>query len=191
MRTYSIVNLRQNSPEWHEWRQGGIGCSEAPYIARGRESKSWARLLSQKCGEAECFSGNEAMERGLELEPKARSRFQRKVGIKMNPACLQSNEHEWLQCSVDGLSDDGNRVLEIKCGEGIYHRVSQAKTFPKDLFAQLQHILAVTDLPVIDFFCYWPGLKDIHLKIARHDAWIDDLISVEHDFWLQVCRRRR
>ena len=131
------------------------------------------------------------MERGLELEPKARSRFQRKVGIEMNPACLQSNEHEWLQCSVDGLSDDGSRVLEIKCGEGIYHRVSQAKTFPKDLFAQLQHILAVTDLPVIDFFCYWPGLKDIHRKIARHDAWIDDLISAEHDFWLQVCRRRR
>jgi putative phage-type endonuclease len=152
---------------------------------------SWARLLREKCGEAECFSGTEAMQRGHELEPKARARFQAKVGIKVHPACLQSNEHEWLQCSVDGLSHDGSRVLEIKCGHGIYHRVSQAKSFPRDLFAQLQHILAVTDLPVIDLFCYWPGLKDIHLEVARDDAWIKGLMSAEHDFWLQVCRRRR
>lgn len=160
-------------------------------IARGRNSKSWARLLDQKCAREECYSGTDAMQRGHELEPKARARFERRVGFTVSPACLQSSEHEWLRCSVDGLSDDGSRVLEIKCGSSLYDRVAGASKFPKDLFAQLQHILAVTDLPMIDFFCHWPGRKDIHYKVARHQDWIDYLISAEHDFWRQVCSGRR
>lgn len=159
-------------------------------IARGRDSKSWERLLRQKLGEEECFSGNAATQRGHELEPKARSRFESKAGVKVRPACLQSNKHEWLRCSVDGLSSDGSRVLEIKCGDALHSRISNATTLPRDLFSQLQHILAVANLPAIDLFCHWPGRADLHYSVPRDNEWIDYLISVERDFWLQVCRYR-
>ncbi|MBN2566264.1 MAG: YqaJ viral recombinase family protein [Candidatus Eisenbacteria bacterium] len=191
MRPYKVVQLEQNTPAWHEWRQDGIGASEARMIARGRGSKSWDRLLDQKCAREEGFSGTDAMRRGHELEPKARARFEHKVGLKVRPACLQSIEHEWLRCSVDGLSHDGTRVVEIKCGSSLYDRVAEASTFPKDLFAQLQHILAVTGLRSVDFFCHWPGRKDIHQSVARHQEWIDCLIAAEYDFWREVCRQRR
>lgn len=91
---------------------------------------------------------------------------------------------------MDGLSDDGGRVVEIKCGPSLYDRVAGASTFPKDLFAQLQHILAVAGLPMIDFFCHWPGREDIHNKVQRHDEWIEYLIAAEYDFWRQVRLQR-
>ena len=190
-RPYRVVELRQNTDEWLEWRLGGIGASEARVIARGRESKSWARLLREKCGEQECFGGNAATERGHELEPVARARFEKKVGFRVQPTCLQSSKHEWLRCSVDGLSSDGLRVVEIKCGERLHGTVRQASMFPKDLYAQLQHILAVTDLPSIDLFCHWPGQKDIHMHVARHDQWIENLMSLEQRFWLQLSQRKQ
>jgi putative phage-type endonuclease len=160
-------------------------------IARGRDSRSWASLLSQKCSGEECYSGSAAMQLGHELEPKARSRFEAKVGVKVSPACLQSNRHGWLRCSVDGLSSDGSRVLEIKCGKSLHDRMATAQTFPKDLFAQLQHILAVTELPAIDFFCHWPGRTDIHYRVQRHAGWIQSLLAAERDFWQEVCQGRR
>lgn len=70
MRPYTIVQLQQNTPAREAWRQDGVGASEACMIARGRDSKSWDRLLDQKCKREVCFSGTDAMQRGHELEPK-------------------------------------------------------------------------------------------------------------------------
>jgi putative phage-type endonuclease len=126
------------------------------------------------------------MARGTALEPEARKRYEIKSGIRVAPACLQSLKYEWLRASVDGLSADGSAVVEIKCGESVYRTSSKSLKVPKHYIGQLQHILAVTGLEAIDFFCYLPGRPEVHLRIARDDSYIERLLEDEGLFWKKM-----
>ncbi len=190
-KSYTIVNLKQGTKEWLEWRGQGIGASDAPTIMGENPWKTAAYLLQEKCGETNTNFKNRAMERGIELEPEARKSYETKVGIRVNPACLQSAKHEWLRASVDGLAADGSAVVEIKCGESIYRKASTSRTVPDYYYGQLQHILAVTHLTSIDFYCYLPGLPEVHLCIPRDDRYIKRLLDAEYLFWQKILKNRK
>ncbi len=131
------------------------------------------------------------MARGTALEPKARRIYETKVGVRVHPVCLQSVEHEWLRASLDGLTEDGSTVVEIKCGESCYRKTSKSQAVPKYYYGQLQHILAVTHLPSIDFYCYLPGRPGVHLCIPRDDLYIDQLLDAEYQFWQAILKNRK
>jgi len=186
---YKIVNLTQGTPIWHDWRIKGIGASDAPAIMGENPWKSRDRLLKEKL-EGLNFEPNKAMRRGTELEPVARSRYEQLTGIKTRPVCLESSQFEWLKASIDGLTHDGRSVVEIKCGESVYKHVSSLRQVPKYYFGQLQHILAVTGLARIDFWCYLPDRPEVHLRVVRDNYYIDRLIKTETKFWEELNRRR-
>ena len=187
---YTIVNHEQGTAEWLEWRSNGIGASDAPTIMGENPWKRSAQLLAEKLGTTKIFAGNAAMARGTALEPEARQRYETITGIRVNPACLQSNKHEWLRASLDGLSPDGRAVVEIKCGESVYKKTASNRQVPSYYFGQLQHILAVTELPYIDFFCWLPDRPEIHLNIKRDDHYIARLILVEQAFWQRLLKKK-
>jgi putative phage-type endonuclease len=188
--SYNIIALEQGTKEWLAWRSQGIGASDAPAIMGESIWKSAATLMEEKCGRQKKSFINRAMARGTALEPKARRNFETKVGIRLYPVCLQSVEHEWLRASLDGLSADGRSVVEIKCGERCYQKTSKSQAVPKYYYGQLQHILALTDLPSIDFYCYLPGEKGVHLSIPRDDLYIDRLLDAEYQFWQEILKSR-
>lgn len=186
LKQYTIVNVQQGTREWHEWRRRGIGASDAPAIMGENPWKSAEYLLQEKC--AGKRSGcNAAMARGMELEPVARGRYEARIGISVVPACLQSMQYEWLRASVDGLATDGGTVVEIKCGESVYRKASATRKVPDYYYGQLQHILAVTNLRSIDFFCYWPKRPEVHLHVKRDDSYITRLLEAEYKFWQKMC----
>jgi len=187
--SYTIVDLQQGTPLWSEWRSHGIGASDAPAIMGENPWKSAIQLLREKCG-ARKNSSNAAMDRGTELEPEARKHYEIKVGVQFIPVCLQSVRFEWLRASVDGLAADGSAVVEIKCGESVYRNSAASRKVPKYYFGQLQHILAVTSLPSIDFWCYLPNRPEVHLQVPRDDSYVERLLDAEHLFWKQVLKRR-
>ncbi len=188
---YTIVNLQQGTNEWLEWRSNGIGASDAPAIMGENPWKSSAHLLSEKLGTTKNFGSNAAMARGTALEPEARKRYETVSKIRVVPACLQSNRHYWQRASVDGLATNGNAVVEIKCGESVYKKTASSRQVPSYYIGQLQHILAVSDLPEIDFFCWLPNLPEIHLRIKRDDRYIARLIVAEQAFWQQFIKQKR
>ncbi|HIE64997.1 MAG TPA: hypothetical protein EYG28_09555 [Nitrospiria bacterium] len=187
---YKIVDLEQGTKEWLAWRSQGIGASDAPAIMGEGIWKSSATLMKEKCGRTKASFINRAMARGSALEPKARRCYEEKVGIRVYPVCLQSVEHDWLRASLDGLATDGRTVVEIKCGESCYRKTSKSQAVPKYYYGQLQHILAVTHLPSIDFYCYFPGQTGVHLCIPRDDFYIKRLLDTEYQFWQEVCENR-
>jgi len=187
---YTIVDLQQGTSAWLEWRKQGIGASDAPAVMGENPWKSAAQLLEEKCG-TKRHSMNDAMARGSALEPEARNRYNAKLGVQVVPACLQSTTFAWLRASVDGLAPDGSAVVEIKCGESVYRKSSSSREVPNYYFGQLQHILAVTDLRSIDFWCYLPNRPEVYLRVARDDAYISRLLEAEHEFWQRVVRDRR
>ena len=188
---YTVINLEQGTAEWLEWRSQGIGASDAPTIMGENPWKSSARLLAEKLGTVEKFAGNAAMARGSALEPEARKRYETITGNRVSPTCLQSNEHEWQRASLDGLSADGSAVVEIKVGDSVYKKTASTRQVPRYYVGQLQHILAVTDLPHIDFFCWLPNRPEIHLCVNRDDRYIARLIVAEQEFWQQLIKRKR
>lgn len=184
--SFTIIELKQSSREWLEWRHKGIGASDAPTIMGENPWKSTNDLLREKCGPVRDSAKNEAMTRGTLLEPEARSRYITRTGNVVCPACLQNNKHIWMRASVDGISKDGNTIVEIKCGESAYKRTSQNRCVPDYYYGQLQHIMAVSGLESLDFLCYLPGRPELLLQVVRDEKYIKRLISAETTFWNNI-----
>jgi putative phage-type endonuclease len=183
---FMIVEMAQGTAEWRAWRHEGIGASDASTVMGENPWKAAAELLREKRGRACDFGQNAAMARGTLLEPEARRRYIARTGHDVKPACLQSNTHVWLRASIDGIDTAGSVVVEIKCGDSVYRKASQYGAVPGYYYGQLQHILAVTGLASIDFFCYLPGSPEVLLPVARDDNYIERLISEEQKFWNRI-----
>jgi putative phage-type endonuclease len=151
--------------------------------------KSREQLISEKLT-TPSYRRNRAMARGTELEPEARSCYEQVTGLRVRPACLRSTKFNWFRASVDGLAPEGNSVVEIKCGDSVYRYTASERGVPRYYYGQLQHILAVTGLSKIDFWCYLPGHPGVRLCIDRDDRYIDRLIRTEIEFWDEILRRR-
>ena len=187
---YIRVVLEQGSEEWLAWRSQGIGASEAPAIMGENPWKSRDELLAAKCGLSRRSDSSAAMSFGTTTEPEARARYVAALGIPVEPACVQGVQRDWLRASLDGLSADGRSVVEIKCGRSVYAKTARTKRPPRYYVGQLQHILAVTELEIIDFWCYWPGMPHVHVRVERDDAYIRRLLDAEAAFWSEVLEAR-
>ena len=76
----------------------------------------------------------QAMATGIALEPEAQRHYCDKAGIIVEPVCVQSLEHGWLRASLDGMTADGQRVVEIKCGGKTYRNTAISRRPPKHYF---------------------------------------------------------
>ena len=187
---YKTVNLQQGSIAWLAWRHQGIGASEAPTVMGENPWQSPVDLLRAKRGPAPEPDTHDrisaAMQFGTDMEPVARRAYERATGHKVTPACLQSSRYTWLRASLDGISADGRRAVEIKCGKGVYHHTARTRTVPRYYYGQLQHIMAVTRLESVDFWAWLPDQTPIGLTVPRDPDYIGAMLDREHDFWQQV-----
>lgn len=181
---YFIVKLEQRSKEWLEWRHKGIGASDASTVMGENRFVKPSTLMRQKRSPVTLNNHqNERMALGTQLEPEARALYISRTGNDVEPVCIQSSRYEWLRASLDGLTPNGDAVVEIKCGASVYRRVSEFRAVPDYYYGQVQHILAITGLDSLDFWCYWPGSPAILLPVSRNDAYIEKLIQQESEFW--------
>lgn len=187
---FTVIQLAQGTTEWLTWRSGGIGASDAPAILGENPWKTRKELFEQKIGITPPEEVNYAMARGTALEPEARQAYNSRTGRWMQPACLQSNVYQWLRASVDGITPTLDALVEIKCGQSVYRNTSESGQVPGYYYAQLQHMLAVTSLPAIDFWCYLPGRPALLISVQRDDRYIARLLQQEYEFWLAVLRHR-
>jgi len=184
--SFELIPLEQNTPEWHRWRQDGIGASDAPCLMGEDPWKSAAALRREKLHPRSGGAGNAAMRRGLALEPAARASYCASRNVSVQPACVQNRQNPWMRASLDGLNAQEKRVVEIKCGSSCYKRTAFGRDVPRRYYGQLQHILAVLDYSSIDFWCYSPGRRPLHFEIGRDDEYISRLIAREEEFWESI-----
>lgn len=185
---FVVVDLQQGTREWLEWRHNGIGASDASTIMGENRFSSAAALLREKRGPVRDSFENEAMALGKRLEPEARKRYIAKTGKDVRPVCLQSTRYHWLRASLDGLTVNHDAVVEIKCGRSAYWSTAKSRSVPDYYYGQMQHIMAVTGLDSLDFWCYWPDNPELLLPVERNDDYIELLLSKELQFWNDVQR---
>lgn len=186
-----ILNLNQYGPDWLKWRQAGIGGSDAPTITGDSPFISGEQLLrSKREGNAKVIKENYRMKRGKKLEPLARIKYMELTGVRVRPVCVTHDKYPWLRASLDGLSyDPPYTVLEIKCPSNFNHETALSGDIPAHYIPQCQHMLLVTEAPVLHYFSYTdsprfkPEEQFALVRVNPDREYMDWLLSKEKAWW--------
>jgi len=178
-----IINLEQGSEEWLSWRKTVITATDCPAILG---SSPWAtayKCWQKKLGLIPEQKTNDAMERGKRLEPVIRDRFIKKYGLNMTPIVVESSEYDFLGASLDGLSDCGKYILEVKTGGNNLYKMAQDGVVPQYYLDQMQHQLLVTGAEK----CFYQvgsedAEKDIVIEVFPHPDFAKNFIPVARAF---------
>ena len=182
--------MKQEGDAWLAWRRAGIGGSDASIILGINPWRSRWDLYRDKTGQAEPQVTNAAMQRGIDLEPWAREAYEAATKRIVQPLVMEHREWPVMRASLDGLSFDGAKALEIKCpGMNSHVEFTQTKKLPAIYLPQVQHILAVSQAASLDFVSYHPD-ADIPIAmiedIRPDPEYIAWLMEEERKFWDQV-----
>jgi putative phage-type endonuclease len=174
-----IVSAPQGSDEWLQARCGVITASNfATAIGTGKTMKTYMYKLAAEriTGEVVETYKNDAMARGNELEPIARSEYEFDNNLKVEETGLWLMDDD-IGASPDGLvGDDG--LIEIKCPLAHTHVGYLDKPgLPSIYKAQVQGQLWVTEREWCDFVSYHPDMKSMKVRVTRDDAYIDELAT--------------
>ena len=158
----------QGSDEWKELRHGKVGGSTAKEIMAKYEKPitecaAFYTLLSEQMEDFDPFT-NEftsfSMQRGNELEPEARTEYERITGIEMA-------QFGWIEIdNFVGISPDGwniklKKAIEIKCpAANTYAKyLLNFDEFLSDYVWQLVHYFVVLGVDSVDCVAYRPENK--------------------------------
>lgn len=175
-----LINLKQRSKEWLQWRSNKICASDAPIILNMSPFKTIEQLFTEK---TKCFEStpNPYMLRGIDLEPIALHEFEKETDLIMFP-CVAEHDNGWMAASFDGMTIEGDLIVEIKCPGKKDHFEASLGVCPQKYFAQLQHQIEVAD---VDFSYYYSfdGEKGYTFKVKRDNTFIKIMLEKEKAFW--------
>ncbi|WP_414664459.1 lambda-exonuclease family protein [Horticoccus sp. 23ND18S-11] len=178
-----IIPLVERTPAWWDWRRGGIGSSDAATLLGEKRSPSAEQLFREKLHPRKESARSFEQARSATRERQARALYCRAAGVEVQPVCVQNLARPWQRASLDGLSADGERAVEIKCGRATYATTAARQRPARHHVPQLQHILAVTGLSAIDYWCHCPPHPPLRLEVRRDEAYIERLLAAEEAFW--------
>lgn len=177
-----IIDLPQGSPEWLAWRKTVITATDASIIMGSNPWETPYRLWQRKLGLIEEKKSNEAMDRGKRLEPEARALCIEYIGFEVKPIVVESDEFDFLGASLDGISESGNSVVEIKCGGSKLHEMAIRGEIPQYYQDQMQHQLLVTDADRCLYYSY-DGSKGICIEVEPDPEFKDKFLPKAREFW--------
>lgn len=177
-----VEGLKQNTPEWHEFRKGKIGASLAPIIMGVSKWCTPWQLYMRKLGLIPEQEDNLAMANGRAKEAEALDAFNERYECNCKPIVMQHDEYPWMIASLDGWYNETKVAVEIKCPGLIDQEYTETfKEVPPHYYSQLQHQLAVTGKIHMYYWSWYKG-KGFMVTVARDESYIEDMIAKEMDF---------
>lgn len=176
-----LVNVKQGTSEWYQFRRTHLGASDAISIMGVSPWKSVLELYEDKVFQLD-QKENSFMCRGKELEPIALKEFERETGLIMFPSVFVHDTIDWMSASFDGITLEQDAICEIKCPGKKDHSEAILGKVPKKYIPQLQHQIFVSGL---DFAYYYSfdGKKGVTLEVKRDLVFIEKMLEKEFEFW--------
>lgn len=174
------IDLEQGSQEWLEFRRNHIGSTDAYVIEGISPWQTPYELYFQKMNGTET-PDNWAMKKGRELEPIARQMFIIEKNIFIDPCVGISEERSWQSASLDGISEDGQIIAEIKCGSEDLYLQACNDEIPIYYRVQIQHQLCVSKAVK----CYYVAFYNNRIKVIEvFPDWefIENMIQKQENF---------
>jgi putative phage-type endonuclease len=165
----TIVQLPQGSPEWLAYRLTRRNASESAAVLGVSPWTTPYQLWLHKTGRDEP-KVTQAMQRGTDLEPAARAAYAEQTGLIMQPLVLEAGAYS---ASLDGMTLEGDLVLEIKCPlRGTRSELWQDVldgSVPNHYAVQVQHQLMVSGATTAHLWVY-DGTKGLLHAIERDET---------------------
>lgn len=174
------IEIAQRTPEWIEFRKNRISATDAAPIMGISPYKSPLMLWEEKIFGRKGDS-NLAMERGISLEKKALEWTQNMLGHQLTDAFVQSDTFDWAIASLDGISEDGKILVEIKCPGNKVHQQHLAANIADYYHCQMQHQMMVTDCDICHFVSF-DGEDGVVIIVPRDEEFIKDMLLEEFRF---------
>lgn len=131
-----IINIEQGTPEWLELRKGKV---TGTLISKLNTETGYKQFMG-----LDNFKGNKHTERGNYAESFIRDLVNARTNHNFKEVVVQQ---EKMLGSLDGLSEDGEVVLEIKCPENeessLYNKVLEGNV-PVAHLLQMQFYMLLT-----------------------------------------------
>lgn len=181
-----MIAAELNHDEWIASRRSGIGGSDAAAVLGFSKWKTPLQLWHEKRGESTPVT-SPAMRWGTLLEPIIRGQYEEitKREVKRT-GLLRSKRYPFALANIDGVTAD-DRLLEVKTA-----RTSEGwgdegtDDVPVEYFCQVQHYMAVTELPIADI-AVLIGASDFRIYTVEADsAFQTQMMEREEDFWSLV-----
>lgn len=172
-----VITVDQRTPEWFQARVGRLtGSAAAEMLATIKSGEAAARRDLRVRLVVERLTGqpqedgytNAAMQRGIDKEPDALAAYEALTGLMAWPVGFLGHDDMMAGCSPDGLVDEGNGVLELKCPKSATHlSYLKADRIPALYMPQLTHNLWITGAVWCDFVSFDDRFP-AELQIVRH-----------------------
>lgn len=161
------------SPLWHAVRFARVTASKAYSVAHSSadSSSSLVKLVI----DATKLKDTAAMERGRELEPRILSDLRPKIGPTSSTGIYLSPKHPMMGASPDGITDDGQCVVEIKCP-------ASAKSF--QTYIKKDGTVSAKHLGQLQMLMHMTGKKQALFCVADHEYELNNsvkIVRVEYD----------
>jgi len=177
-----ILTFKQQSPEWFAARLGIPTASSFDKIitSKGDPSKQVTGYLytlaaERLSGIREDSFSSAAMEEGVRREEESRLVYSmlNETEVLQVGFCLEDSGR-W-GCSPDGLvGDDG--LVEFKNPTGkVAVEYLLGNKLPTKYFTQIQGQMFVTGRGFVDFVSYFPGLRQLVVRVERDEGFIKAL----------------
>lgn len=180
------LNVKQGTLEWLSLRQNYITATDAAVIMKMSKWKTPYQLYHEKTGPVVESVKTPAMERGILLEPAARELLEIELNCELFPDVVVKDD--WAMASLDGLSPCGTLAVEIKCPGPKDHSLALQGRIPDHYFPQVQHQLYVTELDSMYYYSF-DGIDGVLIKVDRDQKFIENMISMELDFYRRLQRK--
>lgn len=171
--------------DWLRLRKKGIGGSDASAVCGLNPWRSPIDVYMDKTKEKIEEKDSEAMRVGRDLEEYVADRFCEATGKKVRRlnAVLQHDEHDWMIGDVDRVIVGEDALLECKTANAYMAEKWADGAIPEQYEIQCHHYMAVTGKKKVYIACLIMGIDFVWRVVERDEEIIQNLISIEKDFW--------
>jgi len=176
--------MEQGSKEWLDLRKSKIGSSDIPVIMGISPWKTAYKLWLEKTNRIKEGEATFFMKRGKEEEEMVRSMYTGMTSIDVIPSIKFHKEVDWAMASLDGLTLNGEHLVEIKVvSKGSYESIKR-KGIPDYYLAQMQWQLLVSDAATADFFAYCADDgRTVLLKVVPDLEFQKEMLEKASEFY--------
>lgn len=180
-----VIQLEQGTDEWLEFRRSGIGSSDiAAICGLSPFARAWD-IYQEKQGFGAPQYINSAMQRGIDFESAARTRYNKTYHTNFSPIVCLHDKYDYFLASLDGYDAEKQEILEIKVPtkKTLLYKVANG-IIPDYYEAQLQWQMLISNAKCAQFAVYdVEGDEIITQPVERDSEKMELLEEKAHEFW--------
>lgn len=171
--------------DWLLLRKAGIGGSDAGSICGLNPYRSAIAVYQDKTSNEIDDADSEAMKQGRDLEDYVAKRFTEATGkkVRRSNVMYQHDTYPYILANIDRMVVGENAGLECKTASAYSANKWKDGNIPESYYVQCAHYMAVTGADCWYIACLILGKEFIWKKIERDEELIQNLLTIETEFW--------